>query len=254
MSFAVAAIGVGVGVVGSSLLSDGPDIPGPDPNIGTASREQIALNRDIFNDYRDNERPWMRNITEEALAIQRGNSARSQALSDYQLDSMRRNDQRYWGVGVPFENRLLEDVNRFDSQAYKDGLVNQALADTQAQFSNAQAQQQRGLARMGVNPNSGRFQALGAQMAIEQAKAMATAANKTRQAADQIGLSTKMQMYGGMRGLAGLGATNAQLGMGAMGVGNQSASGMTNSAGAYLSANNNALGAFNSGMSSASKD
>ena len=250
MSFAVAAIGVGVGVVGSSLLSGGPDIPGPDPNVGTASREQIALNRDIFNDYRDNERPWMRNITEEALAIQRGNYARSQALSDYQLDSMRRNDQRYWGVGVPFENRLLEDVNRFDSQAYKDGLVNQALADTQAQFSNAQAQQQRGLARMGVNPNSGRFQALGAQMAIEQAKAMATAANKTRQAADQIGLSTKMQMYGGMRGLAGLGATNAQLGMGAMGVGNQSASGMTNSAGAYLSANNNALGAFNSGMSS----
>ena len=250
MSFAVAAIGVGVGVVGSSLFSDGPDIPGPDPNVGTASREQIALNRDIFNDYRDNERPWMRNITEEALAIQRGNAERSQALSDYQLDSMRRNDQRYWGVGVPFENRLLEDVNRFDSQAYKDGLVNQALADTQAQFSNAQAQQQRGLARMGVNPNSGRFQALGAQMGIEQAKAMATAANKTRHAADQIGLSTKMQMYGGMRGLAGLGATNAQLGMGAMGVGNQSASGMTNSAGAYLSANNNALGAFNSGMSS----
>ena len=249
MSFVAAAVGVGVGVVGTALLSDGPDIPGPDPNIGVASREQIQLNREMFDDYRNNERPWMRGITEEALAIQRGNAQRANALSDYQLDTMRRNDARYWNTAVPFEDRLLQDVNRFDSQAYKDQLVGQALADTQAQFDSAQQQQLRGLARMGVTPTSGKFQALSNQTAIAKAAAMASAANKTRQAADQIGLSTKMQMYGGMRGLAGLGATNAQLGMGAMGVGNQSAAGMTNSAGAYLGANNNALGAFNTGTS-----
>lgn len=78
---------------------------------------------------------------------------------------------------------------------------------------------------------------------------MASAANKTRQAADQIGLSTKMQMYGGLRGLAGLGATNAQLGLGAMSTANQSAGAMGSAAGGYLGANNSALAAYNSGVS-----
>lgn len=227
--------------------------PAPDPRMGQAALDQVELNRKIFEDYRDNDRPWMRGIADQALGIARGNAERSQALTDYQLDSMRRNDERYWNTAVPFENRLLEDVNRFDSQAYKNQLVDQALADTQAQFSNAQAQQQRGLARMGVNPNSGRAQALANQTSIAQAAAMASAANKTRQAADQIGLSTKMQMYGGMRGLAGLGATNAQIGISSMGMGNQSAAGMTGAAGSYLGANNAALGAMNSGMSAGIK-
>lgn len=225
------------------------DAPAPDPRMGEAALQQIALNREIFDDYRNNDRPWMRDIANQVIGITRGNAERSQALADYQLDSMRRNDARYWNTAVPFENQLLEDVKRFDSQAYKDQQVAQALADTQAQFSNAQAQQQRGLARMGVNPNSGRAQALANQTSIAQAAAMASAANKTRQAADQIGLSTKMQMYGGMRGLAGLGATNAQIGISSMGMANQSAAGMTGAAGSYLGANNAALGAYNSGVS-----
>ena len=205
--------------------------PAPDPRMGEAALEQINLNKQIYQDYRTQDMPWMRGIAEEVVGISRGNAARAQALADYQLASMRRNDERYWNTAVPFEDRLLQDVNRFDSQAYKDQQVAQALADTQTQFSNAQAQQQRGLARMGVNPNSGRAQALANQTSIAQAAAMASAANKTRQAAEQVGLSTKMQMYGGMRGLAGLGATNAQLGLGAMGTSNQSAAGMTGAAG-----------------------
>jgi hypothetical protein len=114
---------------------------------------------------------------------------------------------------------------------------------------------------------------------------MASAANKTRQAADQVGLSTKMQMYGGMRGLAGLGATNAGLatgamgagigavgagtsaigtgygsmnaGIGAMGIGNSAlgamqsgAAGMTNANSSYLNANNANFAGAQSGMSS----
>ena len=223
--------------------------PAPDPRMGQAALEQINLNKQIYQDYRTQDMPWIRSVADEALGISRGNAQRAQALSDYQLESMRRNDARYWNTAVPFEDRLLQDVNRFDSQAYKEGLVNQALADTQAQFSNAQTQQQRGLARMGVNPNSGRAMALGNQTALAQAAAMASAANKTRQAAEQVGLSTKMQMYGGMRGLAGLGATNAQLGLGAMGTGQGAAGGMMSAAGGYLGANNAALGAMNSGMS-----
>ena len=223
--------------------------PAPDPRMGKAALKQIALNERIYNDYVANDRPWLREITNEMLGISRMNAEKSAALADYQLDSMRRNDARYWNTAVPFEDELLSDARRFDSKAYKDQLVGQALADTQAQFDSAQQQQLRGLARMGVTPTSGKFQALSNQTAIAKATAMASAANKTRQAADQIGLSTKMQMYGGMKGLAGLGAANAQLGLGAMGTANQSAGVMGSAAGGYLGANNSALAAYNSGVS-----
>lgn len=225
----------------------GPDIPEQDPRFAEAAQRGQELNERMYYDFRTQDMPWIRSVANEALDISRGNAARSQALADYQLEAMRRNDARYWNTVVPFEDRLLQDVNRFDTRAYKEGMVRQALADTQAQFSNAQAQQQRSSARMGINPNSGRAMALGNQTAIAQAAAMASAANKTRQAAEQIGLSTKMQMYGGMRGLAGLGATNAQLGLGAMGAGQSAAAGMTGATGSYAAANNAALNTFNSG-------
>ena len=235
---------------GPATLEGGKgDAPAPDPRMGEAALKQIALAERQYEDYRTQDMPWIKQLANEAIGIQRANSEAARGLTQYQLDAMRRNDDRYWNVAVPFENRLLQDVNRFDSQAYKDQLVGQQLADVTQAFSNTRDQAARGLARMGVNPNSGRFAAMQNVTSIEQAKAMAAAANKTRQAADQIGLSTKMQMYGGMRGLAGLGATNAQLGAGAMGVGNQAAAGMLGSGISYSGANNAAFNASMAGMS-----
>lgn len=221
--------------------------PAPDPRMGEAALKQIELNEKVYNDYRSSDMPWMRGVAEEALGISRRNADRAGALSDYQLDSMKFNDNRYRTVGIPYEDQLLSDVKRFDSQGYKSQQVASAMGDVQQGFSGAAEQQRRGLARMGVNPNSGKFAAANAGMGFEQAKAMANAANKTRMAADQIGLSTKMQMYGGMRGLAGLGATSAGLATNAMGTGNQSGAGMTGAAGSYLNANNSALSGYNSG-------
>jgi len=217
--------------------------------MGEAANRQIELNERIFEDYQANDRPWMRGIAEEAMGISRRNAERAGALSDYQLESMRFNDNRYRNVGIPFEDQLLQDVNRFDSAGYKNQQVASAMADVQSGFSGAAEQQRRGLARMGVNPNSGRSMAMGNAMGFEQAKAMANAANKTRMAADQVGLSSKMQMYGGMRGLAGLGNTSAGLAMNSMSTGNQSGAGMTNAGSSFLNANNAAAGSFNQGMS-----
>lgn len=225
------------------------DAPAPDPRMGEAAIRQLDMAQAQYNDYRNIDMPWMRSIADEALGISRRNAERSGALSDYQLEQMKFNDGRYRNVAIPFEDALLEDVKRFDSEGYKGQQVASAMADVQSGFSGAAEQQRRGLARMGVNPNSGKSLAMGNSMGFEQAKAMANAANKTRMAADQVGLSTKMQMYGGMRGLAGLGATSAGLAVSGIGAGNQSGSGMTGAAGSYLGANNAAAGVYNSGMS-----
>lgn len=223
--------------------------PAPDPRMGEAANRQIELAERQFADYQNNDRPWMRSIADQALGIQRSTADRTNALSDYQLENMRFNDARYRNIAIPFENELLEDVRRFDSQGYKDQMVSSALGDVQSQFSNVREQQRRGLARMGVNPNSGKSLAMGNMMGFEQAKAMASAANKTRMAADQVGLSTKMSMYGGMKGLAGLGNANASLAMGSLGTGLSAAGGMSGAGSAYVNANNSSFGTSMAGMS-----
>ena len=234
---------------GIRLYHKKSDAPAPDPRMGEAALKQLEFNKQQYEDYRNDDMPWMRGIAERALGVSEANAARSGALSDYQLGMMKRNDARYQNVAVPFEDQLLADVNRFDSQSYKDAQVASAKADVQSAFDNAQAESTRGLMRRGVNPGSGMALAMRGAGDIGKATALATAANKTRMAADQIGLSSKMQMYGGMKGLAGLGATNAGLATGAMGMGNASAGGMTGAAGSYLGANNAALAGYNSGTS-----
>lgn len=225
--------------------------PAPDPRVAEASMRQVALNERQFADYQANDRPWMQAVSNRALALSEENARRAGELGDYQLSQMKKNDQRWWDVGVPFENQLLEDVNRFDSAGYKNQQVASAKADVQEAFDNAEAQTARGLARRGVAPGTGAALATRGMQDIGKATALATAANKTRMAADQIGLSSKMSMYGGMKGLAGLGNANAGMAMGAMGTGNQSAGAMTGAAGAYLGANNAALAGYNSGTNGA---
>lgn len=223
--------------------------PAPDPRMAEAANRQIDLAERQWADYTANERPWMQGLANEALGIQRGTAERANALSDYQLENMRFNDSRYRSVAIPFEDQLLADVKRFDSQGYKDQQVASAMGDVQQGFSGAAEQQRRGLARMGVNPNSGKALAANSNMGFEQAKAMATAANKTRMAADQIGLSSKMSMYGGMKGLAGLGNANASLAQGAMGTGLSAAGGINAGGNNLVAANNSTFGSSMAGMS-----
>ena len=222
--------------------------PAPDPRIGEASNRQVALNERMFDDYTTNDRPWMREIANRALGISESNARRAGELSDYQLGQMKYYDDRFKNIVAPMENRLMNDVNRFDSDAYKNATVGRAMSDTQQSFDSAMAQGLRAKQRMGLNPASGGF--WDPNMDIAKASALSSAANKTRLAADQIGLANKMQLYGGMKGMSGLGMTNASLATGAIGAGNQSGAGMTGAANSYLGANNAALGAYNSGMGS----
>jgi hypothetical protein len=221
--------------------------------MGEAANRQIALAEQQFQDYITNERPMIRAVADEALGIQRGQAQRANALADYQLENMRFLDNRFRTVGIPFEDQLIADVGRFDSQAYKDSQVDMARADVQGSFDNAAAQMRRGMDRRGVNPFSGASVLAENNAGLSLAKASADAANKTRMAADQIGLSNKFQLYGGMKGMAGLGATSAQLATGAMGTGLNAAGGMggmsTISSSAGNAAFNSAMGGMSAGVS-----
>lgn len=230
-------------------MCGGGKAPPPDPRIGQATLDQVALARDQWNDYVANDRPWQRAITNEALGIYRRGEDRADQMQGYQLGQMRRNDDRYWGVGVPFEDRLIKQVEDQDTDAYREAQVTRSLADTQKQVDNSRQQGIREMTRRGANPQSGAYAAMMNDGGRAQALAMATAANKTRLAAQQVGLSNKMQMYGGMKGLAGLGATSAQLATAAGGQAMGAGAGMTNAAYGSIGVTNQSASAAHSGMS-----
>jgi hypothetical protein len=256
-----------------------PKIPGPDPAIGQATLRQIQLAEREYNDYvaPGGDRDFYRGITSEVMDQMRIGSQQSERLlgaqmremetadqvQHYQLGQQQAHDQRYWGVAVPYEDRLRNQIDEYDSEGFRENQVTRALADTQMQFDNARQGGIRSMTRRGASPESGAYGAMMNDGGRAQALAMATAANKTRLAAQQVGLSNKLQMYGGMKGLAGLGATSAQLAIGAgglavtagqgagsaIGQGMNAAGGLQGAAGNYLGANNAASGVRNQGMS-----
>lgn len=228
------------------------DAAAPDPQIGAAAQRQIELAEKQWEEYvkEGGDRDWIRGVTEEALGISRQNAASAQELSDYQLDSMQRNDDRYWNNTVPYQDRLDSEIDRLYSQDGINNQVNNAVADVNAATSNTNAQMQRGMTRMGVNPNSGAFGNMANATSLQQATAMASAANKTRMAAEQAGLATRFQSLGAKLGMAGLGATNAGLATSALGTGITAGNSMSGSAASNISANNQTFSGVMSGMGS----
>jgi hypothetical protein len=232
-------------------MCGGPNIPAQDPRFAEASLDQVNLAKQQYSDYvaPGGDRDWMRSTTGRALDIYSDQAQRSAGLQDYQLSAMKRNDDRYWNVGVPYEDKLIDKIDQMDSPAYRDQQAGLARGDVEQSYRDSVGQTVRNFGRYGMNMDSPAA-VLGMQrMQRDKMLAMATAATKTRMAAEQAGLSNRMQMYGGMRGLAGLGATSAQLAMGAGGAAGAAAGGMTGAVGSSLNANNAAFGAYSSGVS-----
>ncbi len=241
-----------MGACGFILYGGGKgDAPAPDPRMGEAAARQIALAERQWEDYirEGGDRDWMRGIANEAMGISRSTAERSNALSDYQLEQMRMNNDRYWGNTVPYQDRVNSEIDRLFSPEGIRNQVDRATADVTGAMSNARAQGLRTMQRMGVNPMSGAFGENNNAMSVQQAQAMASAANKTRTAAEQAGLASRFQSLGAKLGMAGLGATNAGLATSALGLGLGAGQGMTGAGAASIGANNQSFGSAMGGMS-----
>jgi hypothetical protein len=228
------------------------DEAAPDPRMGEAALRQIEIAEKYWDSYSapGGERDWLKGITEETLAIQRGTADKANEVADYQLDQMRFNDNRYRTNTIGYQDKLDAEIEELYS---KDAINNRASAaglDTGAAMDAAGDQMRRGLSRRGVNVNSGNFAAMENAQSLMRGQAVASASNKTRQAMEQAGIATKFQSLGAKLGLTGLGATNASLAMGGMGTGLQAAGGMNAGAAGMIGTNNNAMGAVQGGMSS----
>jgi hypothetical protein len=193
----------------------GSNAPAPDPALIAAQIKSMGIQDDAIMRVLAN--------SEELQPLQR-------EQMQFGLDSSRTaynesKDDRNWmldrrGALSTLQDTQISDARTFNTQQRQDELAGAAIGDVTQGFSSARGQQNRGLARMGIDPNSGRSLAMGNQMSIAQAAAQAGAANKTRQAARMEGMALSDRASNALAGYPAMGmaATGAGAGYGAAGL------------------------------------
>ena len=198
-------------------------------------REQLAFAREQY----DRSAPIMEQIANQQMAAQEEQMSQARDYYDYQKDTYR-----------PLERGLVADAERFNTDAYKNDLASKAAADAGVAFGQSQAMNQRAMASMGANPNSGRFAGMQQASGLAQAANRANVMTNTRTQADQMGYARKLDAAGLGRGLAGAssaaygGATNAgsQAGINAQSAGSNYMLGMGQGAGTIANGQQMQLG------------
>jgi len=151
-------------------------------------REQLAFAREQY----DRSAPIMEQIASQQMAAQNEQMTQARDYYNYQQDTYR-----------PLERGLVADAQRFNTDAYRNDLASKAAADAGVAFGQSQAMNQRAMAAMGANPNSGRFAGMQQASGLAQAANRANVMTNTRTQADQMGYARKLDAAGLGRGLAG---------------------------------------------------
>jgi hypothetical protein len=125
------------------------------------------------------------------------------------------------------EQGIVADAMAFDTDAYRNQLATKAAADSGIAFNRTRQANERAMASMGVNPNSGRFQGMAQQSGLMQAANRAGAMTGARERAQQTGYARKLDAAGLGRGLSGAStaAYGSAVGAGNSAVGNYGAAG-----------------------------
>jgi len=128
----------------------------------------------------------------------------------------------------PMEQKFVRDAQNFNTDAYRNQLATKAAADSGLAFNRTRQANERAMASMGVNPNSGRFQGLAGQSALMQSANRAGAMTGTRERAQQMGYARNLDAIGIGRNLPGLSraAYGSAAGAGSMAGGNYQSAGI----------------------------
>ena len=162
--------------------------------------QQLDFAKQQYNDTQ----PMLQGIADQQMAAQKQQMKQAQDYYTYQQNTFR-----------PLEKSIVANAQNFNTAAYRDQLASQAAADSGLAFANTRAQNQRQMASMGVNPNSGRFAGVQNSAGLAQAASSANAMTNTRLQAEQMGHARSMDAAGLGRNLAGAstgayqGASNA---------------------------------------------
>lgn len=153
-----------------------------------AADDRLAFDREQYAGYK----PILDQVTGAQLGLMNEQMRQGKDYYDYTQQQYR-----------PLENEMVRRAKEFNTEGYREQLAQQAAADAGMAFSQTQAGNERAMASMGVNPNSGRF--AGQQRASELglAAGKASAMTNTRQQAQAYGDAMLTNTVGVGRGLVG---------------------------------------------------
>lgn len=220
-----------------SFKKGGGSAPSPDPNIGKAALEQAKLGKD-----------WLK-FAEEQFAVgnkrQEELDALSKKVTESQLgaqenakDWSEKDRARYEDIFQPMEDELIQEAKDYDSAERQQEVSSEARADVIRNSQAAKEAAQRQQASMGVNPNSGRFQATSQANDTQVALSAAGAENAARNQVRDKGYAMRADAVNMGKGLPSQAAGAAGLGLQA----GSSAMGNAMSANSAFHQNNQIMG------------
>lgn len=164
--------------------------PKPDPLIGQAAMSNAGLAREMAGIARDQlawekdraarQDPLIEKIVDQQIVLGDANAGRAE--SQWRI---------YRDLFAPLEARMVGDASEFDSSERKERMAGEAAADVSRGYQGALESNQRALGRLGVNPDSGRFQALTRDISLGLAKDTAGAMNKARRDTELQGMAMR---------------------------------------------------------------
>lgn len=219
--------------------SDAPDMSG----ANAAAVQQASLSAEQL--------AWAKEVYAETAPQRADSIARANQVSDAQLTAMNKqtaltDDYANYNKTTfrPLEQGIVAGAQDYDTTARRDGASAAAISSVGQQADIARQSQARTMARMGVNPGSGKMMAMQNQMGIQEAAAKAGASTQARNNVEIQGYGRKMDAANLGRNLASNQATSAGIAL------NQGNSAASNSASTgQITAGGNAI--LNSGYAGA---
>lgn len=200
--------------------------PPPDPRLVEAQIRSMGVQDDMIGRVVASAEA-MQPLQEEQMRF--GLDANRTAFEQSQADRQYALERRGQLTGL--QDQMIGESRDFNAENRGAELAAQAGADVEQAFANQRQASGRAMARMGINPNSGRSSAMDAEMSMAQATAKAGIQGSARQAARAEGRALTDRASNALAGYPAMGmsTTGSGAAMAANGIGlvNSAAAGRT---------------------------
>lgn len=181
----------------------------------TSGQQQAALQMSALS---AEQLAWAKTLYAETAPDRADATRRANLVSDAQLESMSTQtalakDYAAYQQGTfrPLEQGIVADARGYDTPDRREAEAGKAIGDVSQQFSAGRDEQNRNMARYGINPADGKFAATNNQMMMQEALAKSFAGNKARTQVETVGQARKMDAANLGRNLPSNQATSAGL-------------------------------------------
>jgi hypothetical protein len=193
----------------------GSKAPKPDPNIGIAQLELANISREYLESWKSEVWPALQAQAEkqEIRADEQWSLDREVQLRQMQIaeQEYRRREELFF----PIEERQIAEAMKAGGPEDQERQAALALGDVRAATQRYQQDLAMQQQAYGIDPSAGRFQGMQRAATVDTAAMEAAAANRARQAAEQLGWAKRMDALALGAGQFGNQATSTGLALSA---------------------------------------